>query len=87
MKMRKIGPSEILRNFLANEYELELLACIGIFPIFNVIDLYPYIRDDTKTTNATQKQAKIWKQQLTTVRPLEIDKVLDRRVAKRTRNK
>ena len=55
MKMRKIGPSEILRNFLANEYELELLACIGIFPIFNVIDLYPYIRDDTKTTNATQK--------------------------------
>ena len=40
--MKKIGPCKILRNFSANAYELKLLEGIGISPIFNVVELYPY---------------------------------------------
>jgi hypothetical protein len=45
--MKKIGPSKILRKFDANTYEIELLNGVGISPIFNVADLYPYRNDDT----------------------------------------
>ena len=31
-----------MRNFSANAYEIELPPDIGISPIFNVADLYPY---------------------------------------------
>jgi hypothetical protein len=42
MKMKKIGPCNILRNFEANAYQIELLDDVGISPIFNVADLYLY---------------------------------------------
>ena len=47
LKMKKIGPCKILRKFAANAYEIELSDNVGILPIFNVVDLYPYNRDDT----------------------------------------
>jgi hypothetical protein len=39
---KKIGPCKILRKFDANAYEIELPDGVGISPIFNVSDLYPY---------------------------------------------
>jgi len=42
LKMKKIGPCRILRKFSSNTYEIELPKGIGISPIFNVADLYPY---------------------------------------------
>jgi hypothetical protein len=45
--MNKIGPCKILRKFDANAYEIELPDDMGISPIFNVSDLYPYREDDT----------------------------------------
>ena len=36
IKLKKIGPCKILRNFLANFYVLELPIDIGISPILNV---------------------------------------------------
>ena len=45
--MKNIGPCKILRKFAANAYEIELSDNVGISPIFNVVDLYPYNRDDT----------------------------------------
>ena len=42
MKMNKIGPCKIVKKFGANAYEIELPNGIGISPIFNISDLYPY---------------------------------------------
>jgi hypothetical protein len=46
LKMKNIGPCKILRRFDENAYEIELLDDVGISPIFNVSDLYPYRKDD-----------------------------------------
>jgi hypothetical protein len=46
--MKKIGSCKILRKFEANDYEMELPDGVGISPIFNVVDLYPYRVDETK---------------------------------------
>jgi hypothetical protein len=46
LKMKKIGPCRILRKFAANSYEIEFPYNVGISPILNVVDLYPYKRDE-----------------------------------------
>jgi hypothetical protein len=48
LKMKKIGPCKILRKFEANAYEIEFPYGVGISPIFNVADLYPYREDETE---------------------------------------
>jgi hypothetical protein len=48
---KKIGPCRILRRFFANAYEVELTDDIGISPIFNVENLYPFKESDNGTTN------------------------------------
>ena len=40
--MKKIGSLKILHKYGKNAYEVELLLDLGISPIFNVCDLYPY---------------------------------------------
>jgi len=40
--MKKIGACKIVRKFSTNAYEIELPEGIGISPIFNVANLYPY---------------------------------------------
>jgi hypothetical protein len=48
MKMKKIGPCKIIRKFKTNAYEIELPDDVGISPIFNVVDLYPYRIDEAR---------------------------------------
>jgi hypothetical protein len=55
LKMKKIGPCKILRKFEANAYEIELPDGVGISPIFNIADLYPY-RPDEAGTEEDQKE-------------------------------
>ena len=50
LKMKKIRPYKILRKFSANAYELEIPTGVGISLIFNVVDLYPYVAGDTRTS-------------------------------------
>jgi hypothetical protein len=51
LKPKKIGPCRILRRYSTNAYEVELLDDIGISPIFNVADLYPFKESDSGTTD------------------------------------
>ena len=51
-----------MRKFDANAYEIEFPDDVGISPIFNVLDLYPYRKDDTKVL---EDQGKIqWDKQM-----------------------
>jgi hypothetical protein len=49
IKMKKIGPCKVLKKFGENSYELELPEGIGISPIFNISDLYPYRTEEAST--------------------------------------
>jgi len=42
LKLKKNGPCNIFRKFLANDYEIEFPLGIRIFPILNVVDIYKY---------------------------------------------
>jgi hypothetical protein len=46
--MKKIGPCKIIRKFEENAYEIEFPDGVGISPIFNIADLYPYSAYETE---------------------------------------
>jgi hypothetical protein len=46
LKLKKIGQCKILRKFGESAYEIELPEDVGISPIFNISDLYPYREDE-----------------------------------------
>lgn len=86
LKLKKIGPCKILRKFPINAYELELPTDIGILPIFNIANLYRYRGDDVQAPEDIQEKIEEWRQKLPTIKPLEIDIILDRILTKRTLN-
>ena len=88
LKMKKIGPCRIIMKFLANSYELEMPTGVGISPIFNVADLYPYVIGDTGTFAEGEDPIEDlqWVGQILVARPLEFEAILDK-VVKSTRKK
>jgi len=91
LKLMKIGPCKFLRKFSANAYEFELPTGIGISPIFNVADLYPYkagneeqSSDNVGCEEASEVQ---WLKQMPMEKSLEVEMILDTEVAKQTRRK
>jgi hypothetical protein len=46
LKIKKIGPCKIIIKLEANAYEKEFLDGVGISPIFNVANMYPYRTDE-----------------------------------------
>jgi hypothetical protein len=85
LKMKKIGPCKILRKFDANSFKIELLDDVGISPIFNVLDLYPYRKDDTE---GSENQDKIqWEKQMPVAEKPQMEKIDDQRIGKKTKRK
>jgi hypothetical protein len=83
--MKKIGPCKILRKFDANTYEIELPDDVGISPIFNVSDLYPYRKDDTEGSEDQEKVQ--WEKQMPIAEKPQMEKIVDQRIGKKTRRK
>ena len=89
MKMKKIGPCRILRKFLANAYELEMPTGVGISPIFNVADLYPYVVGDTESFTEGEDHIEDlqWVGKIPVAQPMEVEAILGTKVVKSTSNK
>ena len=86
LKFKKIGPCKILRKFSTNSYELELPTGIGISPIFNVVDLYPYKIDDTgqpeEDGDPTAPEEVNWLKHMPMERVAEAKAIMETKVAK-----
>jgi hypothetical protein len=85
LKLKKIGPCKILRKFDENAYEIELPEDVGISPIFNISDLYPYREDDTRESE-DQKEIQ-WEKQMPVAENPQMEKIIDQRIGKKTRRK
>ena len=65
----------ILRKFDANAYEIELLEDVGISPIFNISDMYPFREDDTKISGY---QVKIqWEKKMPVAENPQMEMIID----------
>ncbi|XP_057849726.2 uncharacterized protein LOC131060503 [Cryptomeria japonica] len=84
---KKIGPFKILKKCGSNAYHVDLPADIHLSPIFNVADLYAYKGAVPLDLNAGVTDSIVDAQlpALPRVPPLEIDHILDTRVARKTR--
>jgi hypothetical protein len=78
-------PRGTYNKFAANDYEIELPDHVGISPIFNVVDLYPYMGYDTGELD-DQKEIQ-WEKHMPTVGKPQMEKILEQRVGKKTRRK
>ena len=92
MKWKKIGPCKVLERYDShNAYKLELPEGVDISPIFNVVDLYPYHREVVDDHDRLQEHSDFssWVDRLPERQDemVAIDKILDRRIGKETRNK
>jgi hypothetical protein len=85
LKMKKIGPCKVLRKFWENAYEIELPDGIGIYPIFNVTDLYPYRAGEVETR--TEEPVIQWMKQFPVAEKPQMECILDKRVSRKTRRK
>jgi hypothetical protein len=85
LKMKKIGPCKVLRKFGENAYEIELPDGIGISPIFNIVDFYPYRAGEVET--GTEQPTIQWMKQMPVPEKPQRKCILDQRVGKKTRRK
>lgn len=88
LKYKKISPCKVLQKFSTNAYEIQLPPGVGISPIFNVENLFPYTANPeeedgtTRPTRNTQDGGETWMRQMPYVQPPKIESILDTQVAK-----
>ena len=85
LKMKKIGQCKVLRKFRENAYEIELPDGIGIYPIFNIADLYPYRTGEEEIGD--EEPVIQWMKQMPVAEKPQMECILDKRVGKKTRRK
>jgi hypothetical protein len=85
LKLKKIGSCKILRKFDANAYEIELPEDVGISPIFNISDMYPYREDDTRGSEYHKEIQ--WEKHMHVAEKPQMEKIIDQRIGKKTRRK
>jgi hypothetical protein len=85
LKMKKIDPCRVLKKFGDNAYEVELPDGIGISPIFNIADLYPYKAGEAET--GVEEPMIQWMKQMLVAEKKQMECILDKRVGRRTRRK
>ena len=86
LQFKKIGPCRVLRKFSANAYEIELSPDVGMCPIFIVANLYKYEGEAADDTTQDQETQEIdWVKQLPTAKELQLEKILDKKVFKKTK--
>ena len=81
----KVGPCKILRKCGNNAYEVDLPLRIGISPIFNVSNLFPYKGPVDDDVFASVPSSHATTQPVAPSPPLQIECILDKRVSKKTR--
>ena len=86
--MKEIGPCTILHKFGENAYEIILPPSLSISPIFNIVDLTPFKENiDMTGTNDEEESHANWFQELPPSQPLQLEKILDTKIYKKTRHK
>jgi hypothetical protein len=83
--MKEIGPCKILRKFDAKSYEIELPDDVGISPIFNVSDLYPYRKYDME--GSTYQEKIQWEKQIPMEKKPQMENIVDQRIGKKINRK
>ena len=80
LKWKKIGSCKILRKFSSKAYEIELPKNVGISPIFNVSDLYPFHIGEynLSTTQEEDDQEIQWEVQLSKTKPTVPEQILEK---------
>ncbi|XP_059076725.1 uncharacterized protein LOC131875989 [Cryptomeria japonica] len=89
LMMKKLGPCKILKKCGNNAHQVDLPSSIGLSPIFNVADLYPYKGsiDDVFVAGEQRLQHDESLKEISQPSTLEIESILDKRVTKQTRRK
>jgi hypothetical protein len=85
LKLKKIGPCKILRKFGENAYEIELPEYVGISPILNIVDMYPYREDGTRGPE-DEKEIQ-WKKKMHVAEKSQMEQIIDRQIGKKTERK
>jgi hypothetical protein len=85
LKMKKIGPCKVIKKFGANTYEIELPNGVGISPIFNIADLYPY--RDEEAGAKDEKEEIQWTKQMPIAEKSQMESIIDKRINRKIRRK
>jgi hypothetical protein len=85
LRMKKIGPCNILRKFDATAYEIKFPDDVSILPIFNISYMYPYREDDMERSEDQEKIQ--WEKQIPIAEKPQMEKIVDQRIGKKTKRK